>query len=293
MAVYIDDLLVFSDDPVRDLKPLYKRLEMDEPEILECRGEMGYTGMEVKRTKEGFALSQKAYLKSIPVQKEDLPCKSLSLELIELSAEEQTDESFFGGVDDPKLALFVDAAYSLSRCEGRGGFEAYLVDKKESIANMRFSNLVVWKSKRIKRKLISSTSAELCALVDGVKQSFQWKRLAEALWMKPLEVEVYTDSALLMEQLESGQSRREPRMDGLLVYARQELRALKAKVLWVQTDRQRADRHTKYKIERDRGSQASKFVQKQMKGDKKVLDFAKACKGKRKSDSRGSSRVRG
>uniref|UniRef100_A0A0G4IAG5 Reverse transcriptase Ty1/copia-type domain-containing protein n=1 Tax=Chromera velia CCMP2878 TaxID=1169474 RepID=A0A0G4IAG5_9ALVE len=274
MAVHVDDLLVFSDDPVRDLEPLCKRLEMDEPEILECGGEMGYTGMEVKRTEEGFALSQKAYLESIPVQKEDLPHKFLSPELIESSAEEETDESLvsvmqkvmgvlgwvcctttdlaylfselsrynsrpsgsklvaallalirthekgdclqFSGVDDPKLALFVDAAYSLSCCEGRGGFEVYLVDKKESIANMRFSNLVAWKSKRIKRKLISSTSAELCALVDGVKQSFQWKRLAEALWMKPLEVEVYTDSAPLMEQLESGQSRREPHMDGLL-----------------------------------------------------------------------------
>uniref|UniRef100_A0A0G4I466 Reverse transcriptase Ty1/copia-type domain-containing protein n=1 Tax=Chromera velia CCMP2878 TaxID=1169474 RepID=A0A0G4I466_9ALVE len=351
MAVHVDDLLVFPDDPVRDLEPLRKRLEMDEPEILEYGGEMGYTGMEVKRTEQGFALSQKAYLESIPVQKEDLPRKSLSPELIESSAEEETDESLvsvmqkvmgvlgwvccmtadlaylfselsrynsrpsgsklvaalltlirvrekgdclqFSGVDNPKLALFVDAAYSFSCCEGRGGFEAYLVDKKESIANMRFSNLVAWKSKRIKRKLISSTSAELCALVDGVKQSFQWKRLAKALCMKPLEVEVYTDSAPLMEQLESGQSRREPRMDSLLAYACQELRALKAKVPWVQTDKQRADRHIKYKMERDRGSQAPKFVQKQMKRDRKVLDFAKACRGKQKNDSLGSSRVRG
>uniref|UniRef100_A0A0G4FMI5 RNase H type-1 domain-containing protein n=1 Tax=Chromera velia CCMP2878 TaxID=1169474 RepID=A0A0G4FMI5_9ALVE len=150
-----------------------------------------------------------------------------------IRAREKGDCLQFSGVDDPKFALFVDAAYSLSRCEGRGGFEACLVDKKESIKNMRFSNLMAQKSKRIKRKLISSTSAELCALVDSVKQLFQWKRLAEALWMKPLEVEVYTDSAPLMEQLESGQSRREPRMDSLLAYAHQKLRALKAKVLWV------------------------------------------------------------
>uniref|UniRef100_A0A0G4HN15 Reverse transcriptase Ty1/copia-type domain-containing protein n=1 Tax=Chromera velia CCMP2878 TaxID=1169474 RepID=A0A0G4HN15_9ALVE len=95
MAVHIDDLLIFSDviDPVRDLEPLCKRLEMDEPEILECGGEMGYTGMEVKRTEEGFALSQKAYLESILMQKEDLPRKSLSLKFIESSTEEETDES--------------------------------------------------------------------------------------------------------------------------------------------------------------------------------------------------------
>uniref|UniRef100_A0A0G4F236 Reverse transcriptase Ty1/copia-type domain-containing protein n=1 Tax=Chromera velia CCMP2878 TaxID=1169474 RepID=A0A0G4F236_9ALVE len=67
MAVHVDDLLVFFDDPVHDLEPLRKRLEMYEPEIFECGGEMGYTGMEVKRTEEGFALSQKAYLESIPV----------------------------------------------------------------------------------------------------------------------------------------------------------------------------------------------------------------------------------
>uniref|UniRef100_A0A0G4I4I4 Reverse transcriptase Ty1/copia-type domain-containing protein n=1 Tax=Chromera velia CCMP2878 TaxID=1169474 RepID=A0A0G4I4I4_9ALVE len=116
-----------------------------------------------------------------------------------IRAREKNDSLHFEGVIDPKFSLFVDALYSLSRYEGRGGFEAYLVDKKEKIEGMRRTNLVAWKGKRIKKKLISSTSAKLCALVDGVKQSFQWKRLTEALWIKPLEVEIYTDSAPLME----------------------------------------------------------------------------------------------
>uniref|UniRef100_A0A0G4G657 Uncharacterized protein n=1 Tax=Chromera velia CCMP2878 TaxID=1169474 RepID=A0A0G4G657_9ALVE len=207
-----------------------QRLKMDEPEILSAGGEIGYTGLDVRKNESGFEISQEAYLKSIPVQTDDLPCKSLSPEMLNEEREEEKKEDLvavmmkmmgvlgwvcqtfadvtfvfselshyssyptglklvaallalirarkkndslhFEGVIDPKLALFVDAVYSLSRCEGRGGFEAYLVDKKEKIEGIRRTNLVVWKTKRIKKKLISSTSAELCALIDGVKQSF-------------------------------------------------------------------------------------------------------------------------
>uniref|UniRef100_A0A0G4GM71 Reverse transcriptase Ty1/copia-type domain-containing protein n=1 Tax=Chromera velia CCMP2878 TaxID=1169474 RepID=A0A0G4GM71_9ALVE len=354
MAVHVDDLLIFSANPARDFEPLRQRLKMDEPEILSAGGEMGYTGLEVKKNESGFKISQEAYLKSIPVQTDDLPRKSLFPEMLNEEKEEEKEEDLvvvmmkvmgvlgwvcrtsadlafvfselsrynsrptgsklvaallalirareknnslrFEGVIDPKLALFVDAAYSLSRCEGRGGFEAYLVDKKEKIEGMRRTNLVAWKSKRIKRKLISSTSAELCTLVDGVKQSFQWKRLAEALWMKPLEVEIYTDSAPLMEQLESGYSKREPRMDRLLKYVQQELRALKARVLWVSTDRQRVDRHTKYKLEKERGSQAPQIEAKKEGHVKRgMVDFAKTyrSKAKKRGDSPVNVRVRG
>uniref|UniRef100_A0A0G4HQ73 Uncharacterized protein n=1 Tax=Chromera velia CCMP2878 TaxID=1169474 RepID=A0A0G4HQ73_9ALVE len=321
---------------------------MDEPEILSAGGEMGYTGLEVRKNESGFEISQEAYLKSIPVQTDDLPRKSLSSEMLNEEKEEEKEEDLvevmmkvmgvlgwmcwtsadlafvfselscysshptgsklvaallalirareknnslhFEGVIDPKLVLFVDTAYSLSCCEGRGGFEAYLVDKKEKIEGMRRTNLVVWKSKRIKRKLISLTSAELCALVDSVKQSFQWKRLAETLWMKLLEAEIYTDSAPLMEQLESGYSKREPRMDALLKYVQQELRALKMRVLWVSTDRQRANRYTKYKLEKERGNQAPQVeAKKEVHVKRGMVDFAKTCRSKAKK--RGDSPV--
>uniref|UniRef100_A0A0G4HNJ1 Reverse transcriptase Ty1/copia-type domain-containing protein n=1 Tax=Chromera velia CCMP2878 TaxID=1169474 RepID=A0A0G4HNJ1_9ALVE len=185
ITVHVDDLFIFSADPACDFEPLRQRLKMDEPEILSVGGEMGYTGLEVRKNESGFKISQEAYLKSIPVQTDDLPCKSLSPEMLneekeenkeedlvtvmmkvmgvlgwvcqmstdlafvfsELSryssrltgsklvaallalirAREKNDSLRFEGVIDPKLVLFVDAAYSLSRCEGRGGFEAYLV----------------------------------------------------------------------------------------------------------------------------------------------------------------------
>uniref|UniRef100_A0A0G4G0Q5 PH domain-containing protein n=1 Tax=Chromera velia CCMP2878 TaxID=1169474 RepID=A0A0G4G0Q5_9ALVE len=87
-------------------------------------------------------------------------------------------------------------------------------------------------------------------------QAFQWKELVSALWGKSPSVEIYTDSAPLLAQLESGSSKREPRMDGLLKYVRQELCALRTKVLWVFTKDQRADKHMKFIVERVKGRSA-------------------------------------
>uniref|UniRef100_A0A0G4I594 Reverse transcriptase Ty1/copia-type domain-containing protein n=1 Tax=Chromera velia CCMP2878 TaxID=1169474 RepID=A0A0G4I594_9ALVE len=201
MAVHVDALLIFSANPAGDFEALRQRLKMDEPEILSVGGEMGYTGLEVRKNESGFEISQEAYLKSIPVQTDDLPRKSLSPEMLNEEKEEEKEEDLvavmmkvmgvlgwvcrtsadlafvfselshysshptssklvaallavirarekndslrFEGVIDPKLALFMDASYSLFRCEGRGGLEVYLVDKKEKIERMRRTNLVV------------------------------------------------------------------------------------------------------------------------------------------------------
>uniref|UniRef100_A0A0G4F6W5 Reverse transcriptase Ty1/copia-type domain-containing protein n=1 Tax=Chromera velia CCMP2878 TaxID=1169474 RepID=A0A0G4F6W5_9ALVE len=94
MAVHVDDLLIFSADPqaAYDFEPLRQRLKMDKPEILSVGGEMGYTGLEVRKNESGFEISQEAYLKSIPVQTDDLPCKSLSPEMLNEEREEEKQE---------------------------------------------------------------------------------------------------------------------------------------------------------------------------------------------------------
>eukprot|EP00820_Chromera_velia_P003891 Cvel_17095.t2-p1 / transcript=Cvel_17095.t2 / gene=Cvel_17095 / organism=Chromera_velia_CCMP2878 / gene_product=hypothetical protein / transcript_product=hypothetical protein / location=Cvel_scaffold1348:5760-6287(-) / protein_length=176 / sequence_SO=supercontig / SO=protein_coding / is_pseudo=false len=92
MAVHIDDLLIFSADPAHDFEPLRQRLKMNEPEILSVGGEMGYTGLEVRKNKSGFEISQEAYLKLIPVQTDDLPRKSLSPEMLNEEREEEKEE---------------------------------------------------------------------------------------------------------------------------------------------------------------------------------------------------------
>uniref|UniRef100_A0A0G4HK05 Reverse transcriptase Ty1/copia-type domain-containing protein n=1 Tax=Chromera velia CCMP2878 TaxID=1169474 RepID=A0A0G4HK05_9ALVE len=92
MAVHVDDLLIFSANPAHDFEPLRQRLKMDEPEILSAGGEMGYTSLEVRKNESGFEISQEAYLKSIPVQTDDLPRKSLSSEMLNEEREEKKEE---------------------------------------------------------------------------------------------------------------------------------------------------------------------------------------------------------
>uniref|UniRef100_A0A0G4IEL3 Reverse transcriptase Ty1/copia-type domain-containing protein n=1 Tax=Chromera velia CCMP2878 TaxID=1169474 RepID=A0A0G4IEL3_9ALVE len=92
MAVHVDDLLIFSANPAHDFEPLRQRLKMDEPEILSAGGEIGYTGLEVRKNESGFEISQEAYLKSIPVQTDDLPRKSLSPEMLNEEREEEKEE---------------------------------------------------------------------------------------------------------------------------------------------------------------------------------------------------------
>uniref|UniRef100_A0A0G4FXT5 Reverse transcriptase Ty1/copia-type domain-containing protein n=1 Tax=Chromera velia CCMP2878 TaxID=1169474 RepID=A0A0G4FXT5_9ALVE len=92
MAVHVDDLLIFSADPACDFEPLRQRLKMDEPEILSAGDEMSYTGLEVRKNESGFEISQEAYLKSIPVQTDDLPRKSLSSEMLNLVLNEEREE---------------------------------------------------------------------------------------------------------------------------------------------------------------------------------------------------------
>uniref|UniRef100_A0A0K6S6T5 Reverse transcriptase Ty1/copia-type domain-containing protein n=1 Tax=Chromera velia CCMP2878 TaxID=1169474 RepID=A0A0K6S6T5_9ALVE len=92
MAVHVDDLLIFSADPACDFEPLRQRLKMDEQEILSVGGEMGYTGLEVRKNESGFEMSQEVYLKSIPVQTDDLPRKSFSPEMLNKEKEEEKEE---------------------------------------------------------------------------------------------------------------------------------------------------------------------------------------------------------
>jgi len=105
----------------------------------------------------------------------------------------------FTAYENPKLCIFYDGSYTLHKCEGRVGMEAFIMNEEEKVPDMRESNLFAWKSKKLTKKLISSTSSELCALSDVVKKAFAWKKLAERLWRKKVPVEFMTDSGPLME----------------------------------------------------------------------------------------------
>uniref|UniRef100_A0A0G4HQQ6 Reverse transcriptase Ty1/copia-type domain-containing protein n=1 Tax=Chromera velia CCMP2878 TaxID=1169474 RepID=A0A0G4HQQ6_9ALVE len=148
----------------------------------------------------------------------------------------------------PCLLVWRDASYELAKKEGRLGIEIQLVDESE-IANLEKineDNTVFWLSKKLARKLGSTTSAELLAMHDAVKSSWSIAHLVRKLWGKMLPVVVVTDLQPLMFQLSSKQCKSEPRMQGELEYVLENLAELGAKVKWVQSGSMRADRQTKF-----------------------------------------------
>jgi len=111
-----------------------------------------------------------------------------------------------------------------------------------------------------------------------VKKVYAWKSFVEALWQKKVPIEFVTDSAPLMEQLKTGKVRSEPRLQGMLRFVRQKLRAMRTKTLWCPIDVMRADRQIKLKLSKDRGTQyvprdRSTAVKSGVR--RKVIDFAK------------------
>uniref|UniRef100_A0A0G4IEN3 Uncharacterized protein n=1 Tax=Chromera velia CCMP2878 TaxID=1169474 RepID=A0A0G4IEN3_9ALVE len=86
-----------------------------------------------------------------------------------------------------------------------------------------------WLSRKIGRKLGSTTSAELLAMRDAVKMSWSFIHFVQKLWGEMPLVVVVTDSQLLMHQISSKQCKSEPRMQGELEYVLENLMELGAK----------------------------------------------------------------
>jgi len=155
----------------------------------------------------------------------------------------------FEAVSDPVLVVWVDASYSIATCDGRVGYEIQLVDTsmiRDGVTNMPYSNLVGWKSQRCVRKLCSTTSAELVALLEGVKMVPLYTRFIESLWCKAPRVIFVSDSQPMMGWLNTGWVTSDPIMQGQLDLVKSRLDDMRADVLWVSTKDQRADRQTKF-----------------------------------------------
>ena len=103
---------------------------------------------------------------------------------------------------------------------------------------------------RCKRKLASTTSAELCALLEGVKALPTYIALCEKLWKINPKVILVTDNQPLLGWLRTGWVDTDPHMQGMLDLVRDRIDTMKATVLWVKTTEQRADKHTKFKYSR-------------------------------------------
>eukprot|EP00919_Chromeraceae_sp_WS-2016_P015975 GHVR01037970.1.p1 GENE.GHVR01037970.1~~GHVR01037970.1.p1 ORF type:complete len:423 (+),score=64.78 GHVR01037970.1:769-2037(+) len=160
----------------------------------------------------------------------------------------------FMSITKPLLRVWSDASFRRSTLDTRLGYEAQLLDaithKWNTHDTTKFTqtNLIGWKSSLFKRKVASTTTAELCALMAAVKQSFLYKSVVEKIWNCECEVEFIVDCDPLYQQLQSKRSKAEPSFQGELDYVVQEIARLKARVYWTDTHTMQADRLTKLQL---------------------------------------------
>uniref|UniRef100_A0A0G4HT09 Uncharacterized protein n=1 Tax=Chromera velia CCMP2878 TaxID=1169474 RepID=A0A0G4HT09_9ALVE len=67
---------------------------MDEPEVLKEEETMSYIGMQLKKTKEGFEMSQEEYLESVEVEESKLKGGKIRPDLLDPPTEEEIKEEY-------------------------------------------------------------------------------------------------------------------------------------------------------------------------------------------------------
>ena len=152
-------------------------------------------------------------------------------------------------ISNPAIVVWVDASYSIFTCDGRLGWEIQVIDESEigkDASKFPEKNVINWRSIRCKKKLASTTSAELCALIEGVKAVPAYTSMCEKLWGKMPKVIFVTDNQPLLAWLRTGWVESDPHMQGTLELAKSRIDGIGATVLWVDTANQRADKHTKF-----------------------------------------------
>jgi len=115
----------------------------------------------------------------------------------------------------PELRLFVDTAYCDQLCEARSGYVFQLANADWPLTCR--ANLTDWASHREKRLMRSTAGAELFALCQGVLRMPLLLRIACMLFGK-VKVRVLTDSAVLVEQLKNRVCKKEPTLQGRLLF---------------------------------------------------------------------------
>eukprot|EP00918_Siedleckia_nematoides_P063372 GHVU01137974.1.p1 GENE.GHVU01137974.1~~GHVU01137974.1.p1 ORF type:complete len:849 (+),score=82.46 GHVU01137974.1:374-2920(+) len=142
----------------------------------------------------------------------------------------------------PKIVVYSDASYSLKTHQSRAGYKVYIHGHGQELDEC---NAVAWCSRRIKRLLDSSTSAELMGLKLAVKHLFSYKALIESLWLEEVEIDFRIDSMALYNQVRTGKCQEERSMQAELDYTLQEMQRLRCKSKWIPRAEQKADDMTK------------------------------------------------
>ena len=150
--------------------------------------------------------------------------------------------------DCVRVVFLIDASLKLDTGVARIAFVCKVVDSEWVPAGKGhdFTNAVAWGSKRHGRVHQSSTTAEAAALGWCMSLGAPIVAAVRKLWgCRVVGVTVFTDSRPLLHQIEGSGSKTEPRMRGLLDFARQELHEMGAKLEWLDRADNVADMLTK------------------------------------------------
>eukprot|EP00918_Siedleckia_nematoides_P107036 GHVU01233374.1.p1 GENE.GHVU01233374.1~~GHVU01233374.1.p1 ORF type:complete len:1414 (+),score=120.93 GHVU01233374.1:692-4933(+) len=145
---------------------------------------------------------------------------------------------------EPCLECYCDASFKFSEMSSRLGYIIYLRGSDDTTSDSD-SNPIAWATKRERRLLDSSTSAELLALKLLVKTTWEFLPVIQSFWRKRARVRVLIDSRPLYDQLRMGRCKAEPSLNKQLGYVLQELKQLNSSVQWIPREKQKADVLTK------------------------------------------------
>ena len=163
------------------------------------------------------------------------------LRMKDMTAEKQLIRPVHG---KPRLAIFTDGGFESSTGTGRIGMVIRIVGEHWSPNNTETkpNNIILFNTKRLKTKQISSSGPELLALLYGTKHIWSVLYLCRSLWGETLgRPLIVIDSKPVYDQLATGQAQSEPRLGPALRYTIEQLVLMNAEVMWSRRANQEAD----------------------------------------------------
>ena len=139
-----------------------------------------------------------------------------------------------------RIICFADAAFAnLHNGASQGGFIVFLECKNKCIP-------LFWQSKKLRRVVKSTLSAETMALMGGSEHCFLLKSIIKEILNVDLLITVLTDSESLTDSLATSKTLEDKRLKVDICVVRDYLKKGEIhQVCWVPTDKQLADSLTK------------------------------------------------
>lgn len=148
-------------------------------------------------------------------------------------------------IDTGKVLIYTDASYIRDELQAQlGAIIGYATEVGTAM------NVCTFKSKRLKRKVLSTFAAELYAVIMGIKLYAGIVPLLSRFKIK--ETVLLVDNEAVVKSITSGRTE-DPMARGIVDWIRQSINEFGISIRWVPTDKQMADDLTKFK----RGTWAS------------------------------------